>query len=184
MNTTEFAKLKNCKRAAVLRALKQGLIPRGAWKWTGKGRGRRVEIVDPKLAASSWEPRAPTPSAPTSDVAEPQPKLGPLNDSASAAEARRVYEIARARREVLELQRETKELVPIEVIKTDVATCIIRARSAFLQIGWKAMSKLNLTRDQACDIETLAREILTELAESTGRVIAKATAKPGREASS
>ena len=58
MTTTEYAKRAGCTRRTVLRAIHDGLIPAKAVRWTGRGKRRSVDIIDPGLAARSWVPQA------------------------------------------------------------------------------------------------------------------------------
>jgi hypothetical protein len=91
------------------------------------------------------------------------------------ADANRLYAIARARKAQLDYDLAAKQVVPLDVLRVEVTTCVVTARTAFLNVGWKIMGKANLSREQACDINDAAREILVNLQESLERTVAKAT---------
>jgi hypothetical protein len=177
MTVAQFAVLKGVSRQAVRAAIERGEIPPAATCWTTRGKQKVLMIVDVPLASKLWTP-AELPEPPAAGGL-----AGPLSEATSTPEAKRLFAVYRAQQAKLDFEAASGKLVPLEHVRLDVNTCIIQARSAFLNIGWKAMAKLSLTRDQACDINDLARDILEELAESTKRALAK-VADPSKGESS
>jgi phage terminase Nu1 subunit (DNA packaging protein) len=168
MTTTELAKRLGTGRAAVLRAIKAEIIPPAAVRWVGKrGKRRHVEIVDPDLAMRSWAPRTPS--------AKGEETIQPLGDESTTSDARRHFEIARARREQLEFESEASQVIKVDVAMGIYTRQIAEAKNAVMAIGRHARSRLpHLTVDDVATIDQLAREALEGLA-------ARAIVKPARK---
>lgn len=169
MTLAQFGALKGVSRQAVRAAIERGDVPARATCWRKQGKRRVLTIVDVPLASASWTPPA--------EQALPEPAAEPsaLTEASTMADANRLHAIARARKAQLDYDLAAKKVVPLDVLRIEVVTCIVTARTAFLNVGWKCMSKLGLTREQACGVGDVAHEILVNLSESLGRTVAKAT---------
>ena len=171
MSLRQFGDLKSVSRQAVLAAINRGDIPVAATCWTKEGKRRVLKIVDVPLAAKSFTPPVEHP------LPAPGGEPSALTEASSMADANRLHAIARARKAQLDFDLAAKRVVSVDVLRLEVSACVVFARTAFLNVGWKAAAKAGLTREQACDVNDCAREILDNLVESNARVIAKATDK-------